>query len=326
VCREAAQKSFDEAAKSLGMDWGVSWDGKQIQRWAEAFGERLVRERDAEVAAYQGGRRPESPANAPLLVVVGVDGGRWQGQEKDPRTDSRWREDKVCTVTTYIPGDGGDKKPQKLVTTHVATIRDSEAFGPMARLEAERRGARAAVAVTLMGDCANWIDSLHEEHFPFDQRIADYEHAVEHLWEASRAAVGADSPKVPKLAEELKSWLYDGQVEKVTRRLQAEQAKQGPVQEGDSPQHPRRILAREIGFFVRNRPHMNYPEYRKRGWPIGSGNTEAGVKQFNKRVKGTEQFWSEGGVEAILCLRAQWISQDQRWTRYWSARPAYRAA
>jgi hypothetical protein len=31
--------------------------------------------------------------------------------------------------------------------------------------------------------------------------------------------------------------------------------------------------------------------------------TEAGVKQFNKRVKGTEQFWDEAGIEPILTLR-----------------------
>jgi hypothetical protein len=40
-------------------------------------------------------------------------------------------------------------------------------------------------------------------------------------------------------------------------------------------------------------------------------------------VKGTEQFCSEAGVEAILTLRALWISQDQRWERCWSNRPAY---
>ena len=68
---------------------------------------------------------------------------------------------------------------------------------------------------------------------------------------------------------------------------------------------------------------MNYPEYRAKGWPIGSGETEAGVKQFNKRVKGTEQFWDEKGIEPILCLRAAWISQDERWTSYWANRPAY---
>ena len=42
---------------------------------------------------------------------------------------------------------------------------------------------------------------------------------------------------------------------------------------------------------------MDYPRYRAKGWPVGSGVTEAGVKQFNKRVKGTEQFWTEEGVE-----------------------------
>ena len=47
------------------------------------------------------------------------------------------------------------------------------------------------------------------------------------------------------------------------------------------------------------------------------------MKQFNKRVKGTEQFWSEAGVETILSLRGTWISQDERWERYWATRPAY---
>jgi hypothetical protein len=36
--------------------------------------------------------------------------------------------------------------------------------------------------------------------------------------------------------------------------------------------------------------------------------TEAAVKQFNKRVKGTEPFWNESGIEPILSLRGQWIS------------------
>ncbi len=61
---------------------------------------------------------------------------------------------------------------------------------------------------------------------------------------------------------------------------------------------------------------MNYPRYRAKGWPIGSGVTESGVKLFNKRVKGTEQFWSRGGGEAILALRALRLSQDGRWDNF----------
>ncbi|MGQ9652247.1 MAG: hypothetical protein ACUVXJ_19305, partial [Phycisphaerae bacterium] len=53
------------------------------------------------------------------------------------------------------------------------------------------------------------------------------------------------------------------------------------------------------------------------------GGTESAVKLFNKRAKGTEQFWSVPGVESILSLRALWLSQDGRWERYWQTRPAY---
>src|SRR6185437_11827413 len=123
-------------------------DGKQVQRWSEAVGASIVKKRDAQVRATDQGQRPACPANAPLLLVVGMDGGRYQGREKDPDTHSRWRENKVLSVTSYIPGDGRDGpdavKPRPLVTTYVATARDCRAFGRMARVEAERRGLRQA--------------------------------------------------------------------------------------------------------------------------------------------------------------------------------------
>jgi hypothetical protein len=65
---------------------------------------------------------------------------------------------------------------------------------------------------------------------------------------------------------------------------------------------------------------------RRKGWPIGSGVTESAARQFNKRVKGTEQFWSMPGVESILSLRAVWLSQDRGWKWYWNTRPAYSKA
>jgi hypothetical protein len=334
INREAAQKSFEESAKSVAIDWHLEQpqDRKQVERWVEAIGQRMVQQRQAEVQAYKRGRRPEvkeskSLANAPPLLVIGLDGGRWQSREKDPQTGSRWREDKICTVTSYIPGDGKEgpeaRKPQKLVTTHVGTTADCRDFGPLARVEAERRGIRSAAEVIVLGDCGNWIDPIQEQYFGCHARIADYDHAVEHLWDAARAVLGADSPKVPALARRLEGYLYGGRVDKVIKYLQAESAKLGPPTDSDGEHHPRQVLASNAGYFRRNRGHMNYPEYRAKGWPIGSGNTEAGVKQFNKRVKGTEQFWSESGVEAVLALRGLWISQDDRWARFWASRPAY---
>jgi hypothetical protein len=85
-------------------------------------------------------------------------------------------------------------------------------------------------------------------------------------------------------------------------------------------------LASNVNYFKTHRHHMDYPTFRQKGWPIGSGVTESAVKQFNKRVKGTEPFWSVPGVESILSLRALGLSQDDRWGKYWNTRPAYSKA
>ncbi len=74
--------SFDQAALALNEDWGTHLDGKQIQRWAEAIGRTVVSARDAEVGAFEQGNRPPTPANAPVLLVIGMDGGRVQTREK----------------------------------------------------------------------------------------------------------------------------------------------------------------------------------------------------------------------------------------------------
>src|SRR5947208_2841134 len=107
--RDSAQKAFDEAAKSLNVDWQTTLDGKQVQRWGEALGRGMAAERDRQTRALREGRYPQGPANAPQLLVIGMDGGRWQGRQKDPDTDSRWREDKVLTVSSYVPGDGRER-------------------------------------------------------------------------------------------------------------------------------------------------------------------------------------------------------------------------
>jgi len=327
VAREAASQSFDNAARALVLDWGIeSLDGKQVQRWGEALGAALVRRRDREVQRYHQGVRPEPCANEPKLLVIGLDGGRYQSRQVNPQTQSRWREDKVLTVSTYVPGDGregeGARKPEPLVTTHLATARDADALGEMARVEAERRGYRQAEVVIGMGDGGNWIDPLFEGHFHLHARIIDWCHADEHLWECAKGVHG-ETPQAAQAGERLEALLWDGKLERVIGWLSEESARLGEPQKDDPPQHPRRILHRNVGYFTKHREHMRYPEYRAKGWPIGSGVTEAGVKQFNKRVKGTEQFWNETGIETILSLRGMWISQDTRWQAYWAARPAY---
>jgi hypothetical protein len=321
VCRETAGQPFDPAARSLNADWGTHYDGKQIQRWAEHFGKQVVALREEERQGYREGSRPTGPENAPELLAIGMDGGRVQEREKDPDTKSRWHENKVLTISSYRrepPQEpGGDPEPVRLVTTCVGTMEHSQRFGQLARVEAERRGIRQASEVVVLGDGGSWIDTVAEEHFPCHQRIIDFFHVDERLADCAKAVHPADAAKRKSLAGRLESNLWAGKTRLLIRWLEQQCTALGPVRTNDPEDHPRRVLQENLTYMQRHAAQMDYPSYRAKGWPIGSGVTESGVKLFNKRVKGTEQFWNESGVEAIMALRAMWLSQDDRWHHYW---------
>jgi len=322
IAREAATQSFDNAARALNIDWATSFDGKQIQRWGEALGQTLVEARQKELEGFQRGIVPACPENEHQLLVIGSDGGRVQTREKNPQTGSRWKEDKVLTITSCLKGDGDSKPPTKLLTTCLATMQDAKTFGELVRLEAEKRGIRKAVEVIGIHDGGNWIDPLWEKHFGCHPRILDYYHAAEHLHEVARAITPSDSVDAPALAEQLVRLLWEGKIDPLLDRLRELSAQAGEPLESDVPSHPRRVLASNVGYFEKHRNHTDYPTYRARGWPIGSGITESGVKLFGKRVKGTEQFWKLEGAETILALRSMWLSEDEHSAYYWLGRPS----
>ncbi len=121
----------------------------------------------------------------------------------------------------------------------------------------------------------------------------------------------------------LEALLGDGRTADVAEALRAESRRPGEPPESDPREHPRRVPANSVEYFTRHAPHMGYPAFRKKGWPIASGDTEAAVKQFNRRVKGSEQFWAGDGAEAVLALRPLWVSRDGRRDRHRANRHAY---
>ena len=319
--RESAIQTFAPAARALSIDWQVQLDGKQIQRWGEALGFRLAQEQAERTEGLKQGHYPEPPANAPELLVIGMDGGRYQSRQKDPESKSRWKEDKIASFTSYLPGDGKDKPPVPLVSSYVASTQASGSFGPMVKLEALARGSNRAKVVINISDAAGWIDSIEQEQHLSDVRIVDFYHAAEHVHNACEAAMGAGSVEARECFVEKRGWLWEGKRSELVEWMQQEEVR---VKEVSAERA--QVLERERGYIQSHAQQMDYPAYRARGWPIGSGGTESAVKQFNKRVKGTEQFWHPHQLEAILALRALWLADDERWHRYWTTRSAYRRA
>jgi len=177
------------------------------------------------------------------------------------------------------------------------------------------------------GQRYNWsIFEMHLEPAGFIG-ILDFLHLLTYLYAAAGAAAGKGTLKAWGLYERWLRGAWAGKAAQVLTELTAAAARLGPPPDGADEQDPRRVAAEAVTYVTNNQGRMDYPRYRKLGLPTSSAPVESLIKQFNRRVKGTEKFWLKGGAEAVLQVRAAYLSEDGRSERYWARpRPPQRAA
>jgi hypothetical protein len=208
---------------------------------------------------------------------------------------------------------GSRWQPEPLVRTCQATTRNSEEFGPMVAAEAQRRNFFAAELRAFLGDGGLWIWAIQRLFFPTFEPIVDFVHVLTYVYLVAKALGGGAT----EIWERYLGWAtacWQGRVAVVLDELRLALEGMTPPAESrdEKPTDPYYVVSKTIGYFEHNLPRMDYPRYRRQGLPITSGLVESLIKQFNRRVKGTEKFWNEAGAETILQLRAAQLSEDDR--------------
>jgi hypothetical protein len=212
--------------------------------------------------------------------------------------------------------------PEPLVRTCQATTCGSEAFGPMVATEAMRRNFFAATLRVFLGDGGLWIWKIHRTFFPTFEPIVDFVHALTYVYLVAKA-IGGGADTIWQRYLRWATACWQSRVGEVLDELrQALEAMPQPAESREEkPTDPYHVLFKTIGYFEHNQSRMNYTQYRRQGLPIMSGRVESLMKQFNRRVKGTEKFWNENQAEMILQLRAAQLSEDDRLSKHLSTRP-----
>ena len=69
-------------------------------------------------------------------------------------------------------------------------------------------------------------------------------------------------------------------------------------------------------YVTERQPMIRYPEFRSRGWQIGSGPTESECKTTTHRVKGRGRRWDSDNAEGMMALAC--LDDSRMWQTYWA--------
>jgi hypothetical protein len=193
-------------------------------------------------------------------------------------------------------------------------------FAPQVAAAAWAWGFQAAARKAFVGDGSANHWRLQRRFFGSFVPILDFIHALSYVYAAATA--GRSRAAGWACYQQWIAWVWQGQVTQVIAALHERQAELGLPGKDDPQTSPQQVVARALTYLSNQQDKMHYDEYRRQGLPITSSLMESVVKQVNRRVKGTEKFWSEAGAEALLQLRADQLSDDQPLEAFWQRRQA----
>jgi hypothetical protein len=209
--------------------------------------------------------------------------------------------------------------PKVLVKTVVATTADAAAFGWQVAAEVHRRSLDRAERKACVCDGSATLWALFAMHLLAAGfvPILDFVHLLTYLYAAAGAVKGKGTRAAWTLYERWLRLAWSGEVATLLTALRQAAQRAGEPPEKAAEDDPRQLLADAVSYVSNNQERMDYPRYRRLGLPICSAPVESTIKQVNRRIKGSEKFWLKGGAEAVLQVRAAYLSQDDRARRLW---------
>jgi hypothetical protein len=226
-------------------------------------------------------------------------------------------------VGSDAPPDGDPEPewiPRPEVRATVATRGPAQQFKAILAQAAWAMGFAKATRKAFVADGAevNW--TTQKRWFSDYTGVLDLIHALSYVFAAAMAgrAFRDGWPVYTTWIQQV----WSGRVGLVIAALRTRQQELGEPGEDAATTDPRQVVATTLGYLENHKDRMRYDAYRREGLPLTSCHVESTVKLFNRRVKGTEKFWSEGGAEAILQLRSDFLCETEPLSGFWERRQA----
>jgi hypothetical protein len=177
--------------------------------------------------------------------------------------------------------------------------------------EMDRRDSRRQKERVCVTDGERALQQRVHKQMPDVTLVLDLLHVLEYLWKAAYVFHDEGSREAEAWVRKRVLWILEGRSGQVVKGL-----KQSITKRRLTGQKKKTLLS-VSGYLRRNRSRMRYDEYLAKGWPIASGAVEGACKNVIKdRMERSGMRWSEDGAEAMVKLRATYLSGD--FEKFWA--------
>jgi hypothetical protein len=278
-----------------------------VRRITEQAGERLLRIENEEVMRIEK-ETPPSVAG-PKLQLISVDGAMV------PLINKEWTE--VKTLAIGIVQDAKLEKGKKVVHTtelsYFSRCAEASEFCRQSLYEVHRRGTEKAGKVCALTDGAEWEQGFMDYHRPDAVRILDFAHVAEKIASVGRAIYGEGSERFGQWFGNQREVLKSGRPAEVLSGLRKLRNRAKRMDSAEKLQ----VVEEALTYLNKRRSMIEYADFQRRGYPIGSGTVESANKVVvQSRMKQAGMHWARANINPMLVLRN--VACNDRWDEAWT--------
>jgi hypothetical protein len=324
---------FDEAIKRVQEGTGVVLP--------KLSAERMAAESARDFDEFYAKRKPPASDKTGPIVVAAID-GKGVAMVKPEETlrvvrrgkGKKGNKKRMATVAAVFTQQPRVRTPEQVLESLFATgPRPADAFSETQKPEHKRVWASVASEKQMVIGAAaqevkhrdperdkRWVAVTDGEkalqlgvrkHLPGVTLVLDLPHALERLWKAAYCFHPEGSLAAVEWVRERALALLRGQVSQVVKGMRQSATKRRLSMKR------RKAVDDAARYLLRNKTFMRYHEYLRDGLPIASGAVEGACKNLVKdRMERSGMRWTIAGAEAILKLRAAYLSGD--FEEYWA--------
>ena len=297
------QSSFSDASEMLKRALHIEVNKETVREVTEEIG-KMVFEADTKKAAHIVENMHEiefetDNKNRSGVLYIMKDGACVNTRVKD-ENGSTWRENKTVIAFTdkdmIKRKDGGHIIIKK---EYAAFIGSAEQFKGHVLNTAINAGYGKIQKVVIIGDGAAWIRNMAKELFPEAVQILDLYHLKENIYTYAKHKFTNNEKEYVPWAETFIDKIEKGKAQEALLLLPEEE------------KLPSNVV--NLRTYINNNiDKINYPEYKAKGYFVGSGAIESANKVIlQRRLKQAGMRWNVPEAQSVLSLRAK--VESSRW-------------